>query len=128
MTVSGRYVPVNGYRPARLQLIGIDDDSLGFQVIGRAEHDQERLLFGRFEFQRKGSAGSRCESEVIRRGRFIEVLQSMFDEWTRRDFVEERSGIFVLLFGPATHVWLISLFKPAILVHNFDAVVIIGAL
>src|SRR6476469_8880735 len=108
MTVSGRYVPVNGYRPVRLQLIGIDDDSLGFQLIGRAEHDQERLLFGGLEFQRKDSAGSRCEAEIVRRGRFIKVLQSMFDKGTRGNFVENRSGILVLLFGPATHVWLIS--------------------
>ena len=125
LAIERRHKPIDRRRALGIHRIRIEQHLFRFQIVGRGERHQHRLLLRRLEFHREQNARPRDERRIARRS-FREPLRQCFlHHRPVRQLVEISACPRVLRIRPGFDFRRIVLLQPLIRIFDFDALILI---
>ena len=124
--IGRRHEPIHRDLTLRLNLVRVEHDFLRRQIICRSEGDEQSLLLRRLELQREQPPWTRHESAVGRRVFPVEGRELRLDARAVTPRIQPSARVFVLRRSPRLHRRRTGFLQPAVIVHDFHAVILIG--
>ena len=123
--IHGRFVKLDRGAPAGIDTRGIQDEVLGFGIVGRLECHEHGLLLAGLPFQGEQQAAGSRESVMRSRLPSFQLLEPVedFGALGKRVQIGSRAGI--LRLDPGANLWVVVRLQPAVVVNDLDILVLV---
>ena len=126
LAVERRLVEIDRRASAGIERIRIHQHPRRAGIVRRRQRHQERLQLGRLRLHREQHAAARRERRETRGRAVIELAEPLHDRSPHRQAIQVCPRARVLAVAPLPHLGIGGLLQPSIVVHYFDAAVIVG--